>query len=81
MVTPYFSKLYRGYTCLLNAPSNLIFTATQIVDQRTEVHKTLNYFTTAYCIYFSMIIMRSIYDHSLDPVVVNTKTICCTVLF
>ncbi|VEN62417.1 unnamed protein product, partial [Callosobruchus maculatus] len=30
-------------TCLLNAPSNLIFTATQIVDQRTEVHKTLNY--------------------------------------
>ncbi|VEN42659.1 unnamed protein product [Callosobruchus maculatus] len=23
MVTPYFSKLYHGHTCLLNAPSNL----------------------------------------------------------
>ncbi|VEN35422.1 unnamed protein product, partial [Callosobruchus maculatus] len=34
--------------CLLNAPSNPIFTATRIVDQRTEVHKTLNYITTAY---------------------------------
>ncbi|VEN57752.1 unnamed protein product, partial [Callosobruchus maculatus] len=29
--------------CPLNAPSNLIFTATRIIDQRT----TLNYFTTA----------------------------------
>ncbi|VEN35487.1 unnamed protein product [Callosobruchus maculatus] len=48
MVTPYFSKLCHGDTCLLNAPSNLIFTATRIVDQRTEVHKTLNYFTMAY---------------------------------
>ncbi|VEN52269.1 unnamed protein product [Callosobruchus maculatus] len=28
MVTPYFSKLCHGHTCLLNAPSNLIFTAT-----------------------------------------------------
>ncbi|VEN61088.1 unnamed protein product, partial [Callosobruchus maculatus] len=48
MVTEYFSKLCLGHTCLLNAPSNLIFTATRIVDQRTEVHKTLNYFTTDY---------------------------------
>ncbi|VEN61599.1 unnamed protein product [Callosobruchus maculatus] len=48
MATSYFSKLCQGHTCLLNAPSNLIFTATRIVDQRTEVHKTLNYFTTAY---------------------------------
>ncbi|VEN56169.1 unnamed protein product, partial [Callosobruchus maculatus] len=48
MVTPYFSKLCHGDTCLLNAPSNLIFTATRIIDQRTEVYKTLNYFTTAY---------------------------------
>ncbi|VEN47274.1 unnamed protein product, partial [Callosobruchus maculatus] len=48
MVTPYFSKLCHGHTCLLNAPSNLIFTATRIVDQRTEVHKALNYLTTAY---------------------------------
>ncbi|VEN63223.1 unnamed protein product [Callosobruchus maculatus] len=28
-----------------------------------------------------MIIMLSIYDHSLGLVVVNTKTICCTVSF
>ncbi|VEN43745.1 unnamed protein product, partial [Callosobruchus maculatus] len=48
MVAPYFSNLYHGHTCLLNAPSSVIFTATRIVDQRTEVHKTLNYFTTAY---------------------------------
>ncbi|VEN35880.1 unnamed protein product [Callosobruchus maculatus] len=48
MVTPYFSKLCHSHTCLLNAPSNLIFTATRIVDQRTEVHKTLNYLATAY---------------------------------
>ncbi|VEN64276.1 unnamed protein product [Callosobruchus maculatus] len=49
MVTPYFSKLCHGHTCLLNAPSNLIFTASRIVDQiRTEVRKTLNYFATAY---------------------------------
>ncbi|VEN47026.1 unnamed protein product [Callosobruchus maculatus] len=48
MVTPYFIKLCHGHTCLLNAPSNLIFTATRIVGQRTEVHKTLNYFTTVY---------------------------------
>ncbi|VEN59887.1 unnamed protein product [Callosobruchus maculatus] len=48
MVTPYFSKLCHDNTCLLNAPSNLIFTATRFADQRTEVHKTLNYFTTAY---------------------------------
>ncbi|VEN36079.1 unnamed protein product, partial [Callosobruchus maculatus] len=47
MVMPYFSNLCHGHTCLLNEPSNLIFTATRIVDQRTEVHKTLNYFTTA----------------------------------
>ncbi|VEN59439.1 unnamed protein product, partial [Callosobruchus maculatus] len=59
----------------------LFFTATRIVDQRTEVHKTLNYFTTAYRLYFSIIIVLSIYDHNLDLVVVNTKTICCTVLF
>ncbi|VEN47048.1 unnamed protein product [Callosobruchus maculatus] len=25
MVTPYFSKLCHGHTCLLNASSNLIF--------------------------------------------------------
>ncbi|VEN64042.1 unnamed protein product [Callosobruchus maculatus] len=48
MVTPYFSKFFYGHPCLLNAPSNLIFTATRIVDQRAEVYKTLNYFTTAY---------------------------------
>ncbi|VEN61256.1 unnamed protein product [Callosobruchus maculatus] len=48
MATPYFSKLCHGHTCQLNAPSNTIFTATRIVDQRTEVHTTLNYFTTAY---------------------------------
>ncbi|VEN45554.1 unnamed protein product [Callosobruchus maculatus] len=42
MVTPYFSKLCHGHTYLLNA------FYTRIVDQRTEVHKTLNYFTTAY---------------------------------
>ncbi|VEN46605.1 unnamed protein product, partial [Callosobruchus maculatus] len=63
------------------APSNLIFTATRIVDQRTEVHKTLNYLTTAYRLYFSMVVMLSIYDNNLGLVVVNTKTICCTVLF
>ncbi|VEN52916.1 unnamed protein product, partial [Callosobruchus maculatus] len=50
---------------------------TRIVDQRTEVHKTLNFFTTAYGLYFSMIIMLSIYDYNLGFVVVNTKTICC----
>ncbi|VEN51896.1 unnamed protein product [Callosobruchus maculatus] len=43
MVTPYSSKLCHGHPCLLNAPY-----ATRIVDQRTEVHKTLNYLTTAY---------------------------------
>ncbi|VEN62959.1 unnamed protein product [Callosobruchus maculatus] len=48
MVAPYFSKLCHDHTCLLNAPSNLIFTAIRIVDHRTEVHKTLNYLTTAY---------------------------------
>ncbi|VEN43822.1 unnamed protein product, partial [Callosobruchus maculatus] len=48
MVTPYLSKLCHGHTCLLNALSNLIFTATRIVDQRSVVHKTLNYFTTTY---------------------------------
>ncbi|VEN48645.1 unnamed protein product [Callosobruchus maculatus] len=48
MVTPYFSKLCHGHTCLLNAPANLIFTANPNVDQRNEVHKTSNYFTTAY---------------------------------
>ncbi|VEN35246.1 unnamed protein product [Callosobruchus maculatus] len=48
MVMPYFSKLCHGHTCLLNVPSNHIFTATRIIDQRTEVHKTLNYLTTAY---------------------------------
>ncbi|VEN47049.1 unnamed protein product, partial [Callosobruchus maculatus] len=48
MVTPYFSKLRYGHTCLLNASSNLIFIATRIVDQRTEVYKTMNYVTTAY---------------------------------
>ncbi|VEN45680.1 unnamed protein product, partial [Callosobruchus maculatus] len=47
MVTAYFSKHCHGHTCLLNAPSNLIFTATRIVDQITEVHKILNDFTTA----------------------------------
>ncbi|VEN50670.1 unnamed protein product [Callosobruchus maculatus] len=41
MVTPYFSKLCHGHPCLLKRP-------TRIVDQRTKVHKTLNYFTTAY---------------------------------
>ncbi|VEN56375.1 unnamed protein product [Callosobruchus maculatus] len=46
MVTPYFISFVMPW--LLNAPSNLIFTFTQIVNQRTEVHKTLNYFTTAY---------------------------------
>ncbi|VEN55368.1 unnamed protein product, partial [Callosobruchus maculatus] len=50
---------------------------TRIVDQRTEVHKTLNYFTTAYYLYLSMIIMLSIYDHNLGLIVVNTKTIRC----
>ncbi|VEN48127.1 unnamed protein product, partial [Callosobruchus maculatus] len=48
MVTPYFIKLCHGHTCLLNAPSNLIFTATRILNQRTEVHTTLNYLTTTY---------------------------------
>ncbi|VEN46331.1 unnamed protein product [Callosobruchus maculatus] len=38
---------------------------TRIVDQRIEVHKTLNYLTTAYCLYFSMIVMLSVYDHNL----------------
>ncbi|VEN39537.1 unnamed protein product [Callosobruchus maculatus] len=28
-----------------------------------------------------MIIVFSIYDHNLGLVVVNTKTVCCTVLF
>ncbi|VEN38181.1 unnamed protein product, partial [Callosobruchus maculatus] len=50
---------------------------TRIVDQRTEVRKTLNYLTTAYCLYFSVIVMLSIYDHNLGLVVVNTKPICC----
>ncbi|VEN56601.1 unnamed protein product, partial [Callosobruchus maculatus] len=50
---------------------------TRIVDQRTEVHKTLNYFTMAYCLYFSMIILLSIYDYNLGLNVVNTKTIRC----
>ncbi|VEN35024.1 unnamed protein product, partial [Callosobruchus maculatus] len=50
---------------------------TRIVDQRTEVYKTLNYFTTAYLLYFSIIIMPSIYDHNLGLIVVNTKTILC----
>ncbi|VEN38111.1 unnamed protein product [Callosobruchus maculatus] len=81
MVTPYFSKLCHGLTCLLNAPSNLIFTATRIIDQRTEVYKTLNYFTTAFCLYFSIIIMLYIYDHNLVLIVVNTKHILCTTLF
>ncbi|VEN37224.1 unnamed protein product [Callosobruchus maculatus] len=48
MVTPYFSKLFHGHACLLNAPWNPIFTASRIVDRRTEVHKTLNYMTMAY---------------------------------
>ncbi|VEN47806.1 unnamed protein product [Callosobruchus maculatus] len=39
MVTPYFSKLCHDHTCLLNAP---------YPNWRTEVHKTLNYFTKAY---------------------------------
>ncbi|VEN57299.1 unnamed protein product, partial [Callosobruchus maculatus] len=60
MVTPYFSKVCHGHTCLLNAPSNLIYTAIRIVDERTEVHKTLNYFTTASLLYCSMIIVLSI---------------------
>ncbi|VEN51570.1 unnamed protein product [Callosobruchus maculatus] len=34
--------------------------STRIVDQRTEVHKTLNYLTTAYWLSFSMIVMLSI---------------------
>ncbi|VEN44903.1 unnamed protein product, partial [Callosobruchus maculatus] len=50
---------------------------TRIVDQRTEIHKTLKYLTTAYLLYFSMIVMLSIYDHNLGLVLVNTKTICC----
>ncbi|VEN49190.1 unnamed protein product [Callosobruchus maculatus] len=41
MVTPYFSKLCHGHPCLLMCP-------TRLVDQRTEVHKTLIYLTTAY---------------------------------
>ncbi|VEN49718.1 unnamed protein product [Callosobruchus maculatus] len=41
MVTPYLSKLCYGHTILLNAPSNLIFTATRIVDQRTEAYKNM----------------------------------------
>ncbi|VEN51499.1 unnamed protein product, partial [Callosobruchus maculatus] len=48
---------------------------TRIIDQRTEIHKTLNYFTTAYRVYCSMIIVLSIYDHNLGLIVVNTKTI------
>ncbi|VEN49633.1 unnamed protein product, partial [Callosobruchus maculatus] len=50
---------------------------TRIVDQRTEVYKTLNYFTTVYGLYFSMIIMLSIYDFNLGLIVVNTKTTRC----
>ncbi|VEN61267.1 unnamed protein product, partial [Callosobruchus maculatus] len=50
---------------------------TRIDDQRSEVHKTLNYFTTSYGLYFLMIIVLSIYDHNLGLVVVNTKTVCC----
>ncbi|VEN54640.1 unnamed protein product, partial [Callosobruchus maculatus] len=71
MVTTYFSKLCHGHRCLLNAPYP------NIVDQRTEVYKTLNYLTMAYWLYFSMIVMLSIYDHNLGLVVVNTKAICC----
>ncbi|VEN54145.1 unnamed protein product, partial [Callosobruchus maculatus] len=71
IVTPYFSELCHGHTCLLNTPY------TRIVDQRTEVHKTLIYFTTAYWLYFSMIIVFSTYDHNLGLVAVNTKTVCC----
>ncbi|VEN61340.1 unnamed protein product, partial [Callosobruchus maculatus] len=41
--------------------------STRIVDQRTEVHKTLNYLTTVYLLYFSMIVMLSIDDHNLGP--------------
>ncbi|VEN64465.1 unnamed protein product, partial [Callosobruchus maculatus] len=50
---------------------------TRVVDQRTEVHKILNYFTTTYCFYCSMTIVLSIYDHNLGLVVVNTKTTLC----
>ncbi|VEN44358.1 unnamed protein product [Callosobruchus maculatus] len=32
IVTPYFSELFHGNPCLLNAPSNFIFTAARILD-------------------------------------------------
>ncbi|VEN40387.1 unnamed protein product [Callosobruchus maculatus] len=41
MITPYFSKLCHGHTCLLNAPSNLIFTATRIIENFELTHNGL----------------------------------------
>ncbi|VEN49119.1 unnamed protein product, partial [Callosobruchus maculatus] len=70
MVTPYFSKLCHGHPCLLNAP----YLNCRSKNRGTQ---TLNYLTTAYRLYFSMIVMLSIYDNNIGLVVVNTKTICC----
>ncbi|VEN54710.1 unnamed protein product [Callosobruchus maculatus] len=41
MVTPYFSKLCHGHTCLLNAPY-------PNCRSKNRGIQTLNYFTTAY---------------------------------
>ncbi|VEN34363.1 unnamed protein product, partial [Callosobruchus maculatus] len=63
-----------GHPCLLNAP-NLNFRSknrgAQNFEQPHNGHR----------LYFSMIVMLSIYDNNLGRVVINTKTICCTVLF
>ncbi|VEN55681.1 unnamed protein product, partial [Callosobruchus maculatus] len=69
MVTPYFNKLCHGHTCLLNAP----YPNCRSKNRGTQNFELLH----NYRLYFSMIIMLSIYDHNLGLIVVNTKTIRC----
>ncbi|VEN39955.1 unnamed protein product, partial [Callosobruchus maculatus] len=70
MVTPYFSKLCHGHTCLLNAPYPNCRSKNRGIQNFELLHNGLLTF-------LSMIIMLSIYDHSLGLSIVNTKTICC----
>ncbi|VEN51290.1 unnamed protein product, partial [Callosobruchus maculatus] len=70
MVTPYFSKLCHGHPCLLNAP---------YLNCRSKNRGTQN-FELPYnglLTLFLMIVMLSVYNNNLGPVVVNTKAICC----
>ncbi|VEN34862.1 unnamed protein product, partial [Callosobruchus maculatus] len=70
MVTPYFSKLCHGHTCLLNAP----YPNCRSKNRGTQNFELLhNGLLTLFLDDYHALYLH----HNLGLVVVNTKTICC----